>query len=480
MLWKSSLRCLLLLLAVLGTACRDQNPAGKTPAPAETDTLTRTFVLNQSGDSAVIAGDYSHAITYFQQAMDLAAAEADSFGYYDNKLDLACVYERLSQLDQSIALGNEVLSAYQRSGDTSRIGRAYSTLASFYGKAGMQAESIAAAAQGLAILKTVGSSIALCAAYNQLAFTFSDAGQWDKALPLLDTALFHMEASGILDQLPGIQLNIGDCYRHLSQWGKADEYLIAANQGADSLGYVHIHARGMELRSLIAQAKGDYPAALRLYQTSRLLKDSVINEQKNQTIQNLLIQYQTQEKEQENQLLKSKQEVEVTRRKLLTVLVFTILFFSASAIYWWWMRLKKAQAELAENQQELRDYAQTLMNKNTQIQALEERLNQNAEQPATDWDTFDVQIFTAEDWMTFKQKFERSFPGYLLRLRNGYPQLTNAEERLFLLYKLNFNGREIAAILGISDASVKKGRTRLRKSLQIKDSGSLEQFIKAF
>ena len=82
--------------------------------------------------------------------------------------------------------------------------------------------------------------------------------------------------------------------------------------------------------------------------------------------------------------------------------------------------------------------------------------------------------------MTFKKHFERSFPGYLSHLRETFPELSQAEERLFLLYKLNLNSKEITKILGISESTVKKGRTRLRKKLGLDKEQDLEQFIREF
>ena len=84
--------------------------------------------------------------------------------------------------------------------------------------------------------------------------------------------------------------------------------------------------------------------------------------------------------------------------------------------------------------------------------------------------------------MTFKNHFERSYPGYLSCLRMTFSDITQAEERLFLLYNLNLNRQEIAKILGVSEATVKKSRTRLQKrlGLGLATKQNLEQFIQDF
>lgn len=93
---------------------------------------------------------------------------------------------------------------------------------------------------------------------------------------------------------------------------------------------------------------------------------------------------------------------------------------------------------------------------------------------------YDQRILTAADWSAFKIYFEKAYPGYLLRLRNAYPSLTEAEERLFLFIKLKLTNKEAAAILGISADSVKKTRTRLRKRLELDEGVDLDAYVKRF
>lgn len=65
-----------------------------------------------------------------------------------------------------------------------------------------------------------------------------------------------------------------------------------------------------------------------------------------------------------------------------------------------------------------------------------------------------------------------------MRILHG--DMTEAEERLFLLLKLDLTRNEIASILGISPDSVKKTRSRLRKRLMLEQRESLQEFVKKF
>lgn len=456
------------------------------------------FRLNQQGDSALHSGDFQGAMILYQMSLDSAAANADSFAYYDTRLDLACLHDRLNELGTAIGIAEPVLAAYIRSEDSVRIGRAYSTLSAFYGRAKMSGKMLVAAQNGFNILRNRGSLIERCAAYNQMAFTFSDAGHWDKALPLLDSALHLMQASGVLDQLPAMYLNIGNCHRKLSHWPEAQRYLKQAESRADSLGQVYLRAVTLERLSQVATATGNHADALSLYRESVVLKDTLFTREKARNIQALEVAYQTKEKEVEIQLLRANQLAEAARHNLLLVIFCISIALTGILLHYWRKKFLHAQLALARHQQQLHEFAHVLLDKNTRLGELEMALNaiqtNTAEtvEPETDSfvqegqsDDFDQylynrRILTDTDWEVFKSYFERGHPGYLQRLRATFPKLSGAEERLLLLIKLNFTSMEVASTLGISKDSVKKGRQRLRRRLAMQTNEDLEHFVQSF
>ncbi|MEQ1745613.1 MAG: tetratricopeptide repeat protein [Saprospiraceae bacterium] len=450
--------------------------------------------LNQQGDSLVDLSDYRSAMVFYRQSMDSAAVEADSFIYYDSKLDLANVHDRLGDTFVAIELTELVAEAFVRSGDSSRIGRVYAALAGYYGKAGMTEKCMEASQKGFAILKNYGSLIERCAAYNQMAFIHSDKNDWAAALPLLDTALQLMLASGILNQRPGMHLNVGDCHRNLGHWAEARYYLKAAEAEADSLGQTHILARAYERLAQLDEATGNPASALRLFLKAKTIRDSLFTQEKNRSLQELAVQYETREKEQEIQLLTATERLQRTQRNLLLAGLFFAVALFGFGLYIQRLKLRTAREALTQTQQEMADYIDLLLSKNTQIAALEKSLQTARREPVqpetdpadteTDDDPteslYNSRILTDKEWEQFKQRFERLHPGYLLRLRSRYPDLSGAEERLSLLIKVNLNSPEIADMLGISANGVKKGRQRLRKRLDLLPDADLEAFVRAF
>ena len=473
------------VLVILNGACRHQseNNVGADAARATIE------MLNAKGDSAIAGGDYPLALMLFQQAMDTAAAQADSFPYYDAQLDIACMYDRLGELDKSIAIGKNVLLAYERSGDSSRVGRAYSTLSAFYGRAKKYPEQLETAQKAFVLTNLHGDLIHRFAAYNQMAFTFSDAGHWDMALPYLDTAYQLMLQSGITDQMAGISLNLGDCYRHLGRYEAAIHYLNQSKTAALQYDQPHIRSRVMQRLSLIAEAQGQPAKALDWLRQFVTLKDSIISTETNNKVRELEVKYASKEKEHTIQLLQT-QEQAARREKYQAIALWLItLAGTALGVRYWRARSAAALQALEQSRQHLEEISHLLLVKNTRIGALEQELQKGNTTPTpNDPDDTDAglpdfsnfSILTEQDWLLFKQSFERSYPGYLYRLREQYPDMSNAEERLFILLKLNYTRQELAAVLGVSDSTVKKGRLRLRKRLGLSSEESLEQVVQGF
>ncbi|MBN8679501.1 MAG: tetratricopeptide repeat protein [Chitinophagales bacterium] len=460
-------------------------PQTNTQSPEqEEEPESVAYRLNQVADSLKTEGHYQEAVQVYVAAMDSALIDADSFGYYDAMLDQATVHERLMDFDKAIALAQTVVAAYHRSGDTLRIGRAYSTMSGFYYHANRREEQLETAKKGFALLRNHPSLIHRCATYNQMAFVYSDAGNWAAALPLLDSALQFMIASEVLDQLPSMQLNIGDCHRNLKQWPQARQYLHAALAGADSLNQVHVKAKILERIAQTEEAGGNFSDALTHFRQSRIILDSLLKADKHRSIQELEVKFETRQKDQE---IRTLQAEKATHRVInYWILTFSLGVLGVGGLLYRRRRDKALEVEkaLLQSREDLQNLTHLLQEKNARIAEITEtrstetvHLPEDVAPNDPSEGIYNLRILTDQDWGMFKTFFERSHPGFIQKMRDRFPQLTAAEERLLLLIKLKLSRQEIASTLGISPESVKKGRQRLRKKLGLEHEDVLESFI---
>lgn len=95
-----------------------------------------------------------------------------------------------------------------------------------------------------------------------------------------------------------------------------------------------------------------------------------------------------------------------------------------------------------------------------------------------------MKILTDEDWHDFQRNFEMVYPEFINALRAYTPAMTASEMRYLMLTKLGLTNKEMAGILGVSDAAIRVVWNRLRKKLNLtlEDTSSIliERIIKSY
>lgn len=80
-------------------------------------------------------------------------------------------------------------------------------------------------------------------------------------------------------------------------------------------------------------------------------------------------------------------------------------------------------------------------------------------------------------WEAFNNRFTEQNIGFYERLQKKVPNLSSSDLKLCALIKLNFTGKEMAYLLGISLGSVHVARHRLRKKINLDREINLTKFI---
>ncbi|WP_171037098.1 helix-turn-helix transcriptional regulator [Maribacter algarum] len=81
------------------------------------------------------------------------------------------------------------------------------------------------------------------------------------------------------------------------------------------------------------------------------------------------------------------------------------------------------------------------------------------------------------NWEEFKLRFTAVNEKFYQKVTKEYPNLSQADQKICALIKLNFSSKEMARLLGISVESVHTTRYRLRKKMKLDRSVNLEDFI---
>jgi DNA-binding CsgD family transcriptional regulator/competence protein ComGC len=149
------------------------------------------------------------------------------------------------------------------------------------------------------------------------------------------------------------------------------------------------------------------------------------------------------------------------------------------------MEKKQSEALLQQVHAQLHQYTLHLKEKTLLIEQVERELDQLKQQGKTHaavseqtlGQLLQSSILTEEEWQHFRELFERVHPGFLIKMRQQFPDLTPAETRMLVLARLKLTNKEMMAMLGIGYDAIKKSRQRLRKKINLPDDISLESWI---
>ena len=121
----------------------------------------------------------------------------------------------------------------------------------------------------------------------------------------------------------------------------------------------------------------------------------------------------------------------------------------------------KKEAEIAGIQ--LEQFRKKLTQNNKIIEAFEGEIQQ--EDSSRINQLKETTILTNEDWNEFKKQFDKVYPNFLTNLRQHHSELTQAELRYLCLRQLELSTSEIASALGVSPASLRVTKHRIRKKI---------------
>ncbi len=374
------------------------------------------------------------------------------------------------------------------------------------------------------LCKLAGDSLCLAFNYEQIGSmhgqlkNFDEAEKYfDRALPLLESfagkgpsavamsnygsALTYQdrqkEAIPYFEKAIAVQRELGDAYREVQAMHNLGQAYLTLGQYGRALGTfrecMNLNLQNNRPERLLYNYHGIYQACEQLenYQEALVyakkyykLKDSIIGAKTQLQIAELETKYENKQKELE--LEKSRADLTEARRSIerISALLLFILLLVGIGIWRWKTQSRRSKMEWTQNQENLNQLTKILIKKNAQLSSLEEEisiLNKIEARPQDfEQNLYSQKILTTEDWNAFKVYFEKSYPGLLSKIRDAFPALTEAEERLFLFIKLNLTRKEAASILGITSDTVKKTRYRLRKKLELDEGVSLDDFVRSF
>lgn len=269
---------------------------------------------------------------------------------------------------------------------------------------------------------------------------------------------------------------IGSIYCDDGQYDSALVYLVPMFENKDNAVRQRVAASYLHE---IYQSKGDTVKAAQfaVYLTENTISQGKSNAQVSQL--NELFQQHLQWEQEKAEAEKRQAEQLAARQRMVRGVVTTVVVLLVLGLgLWWWMakRRKEHEAETQtwhEEKQQLQtrmdDALQQLQTVDDALQQLQTQADDALQQARAMLLQRVADLYRAKVPNRLERimdEFEAAYPQALEKLAAAYPELNETERQIAVLNFLHFRAKEEADLLGLSDNTVNKYRSNLRKKTE--------------
>lgn len=399
----------------------------------------------------------------------------------------ACLYAEILNWEEAFKYYELALEQSEIASDSQNIAMSYEGLGSMYSEFENYDKALFYYKKALPLFEKFCSKHLLAIAYTNYANLLSYQKNNQEAIKEYEKVLTICRNNNLKNEEVNCLQNLADEYSILGDKKKALQlYYHCMNLNIQN-DWLHPLITNYSCISFIYEDLGEYDSAFYYLNKYDELKDSIMGIDVRNKIFDLETKNEKEKKALQEQLSKSKLEAFKNKTKWRYIVSLIILFILILGLIMLLREKKRSAIEMKRNKENIKSITKTLVAKNAIIDSLSDQLKEYSktesdnEQPKIlEKNLFKLRILTKQDWAMFKIYFESVHPNYIIKLRDKITNLSEAEERLFLLLKLNLTRKEIKDILGISNDSVKKACYRLRKKINIESNTSLDEYIQNF
>ncbi|MGH1386995.1 tetratricopeptide repeat protein [Kordia sp.] len=438
-------------------------------------------------------GDYSVAVAYYLKSKDAYETIKDTSNIANIYHNIAMVYRDLNADKKAIRYFKKAIDLKSKLKEIKGQAIAYNMMGVSYRHFKKNDSALWCYEKAKQLFRSINDTSNIYHVNSNLATLYQGKQNFDMALPIYLENLKYYKTQKNRISLFSTHHNLSRCYTYLSQNDKALYHNLESIKIAKKEGFDEKLSKAYLRRSFIQKRAENYKDAFENYRLYKKQFDKVFNSETTKKIQELELKHLfKQEKLADSlQFIKEKNELKIitknerSKKQLYFLLMCIVLiagFIISSLIRRNYKNKSKHLAnKLRLNQLELTKYTKALLTKsleqdtlNKEIQVLNEKLGEkntlhNLQELAN------TKILTKEDWVVFKEKFSSVHPLFFTKIKEY--KLTESEERLLALEKLNLNNADISSILGIAGKSVVVTRYRLRKKLNIPKEVSIADYL---
>ncbi len=241
--------------------------------------------------------DYGTSLKYYLKALEINQRLKRKKKVVENQYIIGNIYISIGEYENSLHYQREALELALEIDDKVSQSHCYDQIASIYTALGKDDSVLLLYQKAYSLRKEIGIP-------DLLMYSFNNLGDWHKRKKEYNEALdYYMKFYRLTDSLnvPIAKAvasgQLGDVYFYLKNYLLAEKYINEGLKLAEEYGYLEVIKSSYDQLMDIYFAKGDYKKAFEYQEKKYIMKDSILNEQKNKDIAELQTKYETGKKE---------------------------------------------------------------------------------------------------------------------------------------------------------------------------------------
>lgn len=463
------------------------------------DRRTIGICLKQMGEICYSQGHLAQSLDYHQQAYKIFMQIADTRLLADNFNDMGIVYYQNRDKRSSRKQYDQALHLYKEHHDKIGLGDTYGNIGHLFEKEQRYDSAFYYQRQALKAYTNAAHRQGMAKIYENLGSIFEDLVRYDSARFYFDRSLELYKA--VNNQVSSIEVinNIGDVLRKTGNYKEGLAY--SKNALRMSLATKNEYQQASAYRDIAKSYHllGEKDSAFYYLELSRKHLLNIYSDQNNRQMSFLQIIYDTDKKNDEIARLENGHRINIIIGIAVVIVILLLVIMGLLTISRQRLKLrenmaiaeKNAQLNLAQQEQlelksrELTTHTLQVIQHNHFLDSMRSKIEEMVKEEKRDQKKQLQQLVKQisqhvnqdQQWRDFTTMFEQLHQSFFDNLKAHCEDLTVNDMRLIALLKMNMPSKDMAAIFGISQDSLRVARYRLRKKLNINQGDNLSSFI---
>lgn len=477
----------------------------------ELDALS--FLYFAEAENSRIRGDFIHALEMYYEAINLTKITGNTKLMSSCYSSIGTILLERKETEKAMSYFRETLSIKKAIDDQKGIANTYTCIGKSYEELGEFDSSLMYYHKALKIRANMKIVRAIAGSEYNIGGILIKMGKYKKAEESLKIAIKSFES---LEEKTGIIISKLGLAVAESKQGKSIATRTAniALEMARSIDNPNLISHAYKVLSEMYADNNNYKESYNYLIVHERIQDSLFNTEKERMLTEFETKFQSDRKDNEIELLKSKADIQQKNTILLIVLI--IVFAGVIVLLFFLFKLKSTafnrQHKLMEQENiihaqenEINEKENLILHK--QLETKNRELASKALEMLRFNDTISIVIEKLEGfsgkinkspeeskhirniiyelenqtkqniWNEFDKIFKNIHSEFYDKLLEVCPDLTATEIKIAALLKLNLSTKEIAAITFKSEGGIKTTRYRLRKKLALTSDENLVPFL---